>query len=166
MVAGRPPPEAGRPDPPPPEVGRPPRFPPHSKPAGCPIPHAKPTALIPHSKPAGDPSPREAEAPDCFGAEGESPRPAPADQRMDRDGAGARSRYASPPDANRGRSGLKAALPAGFPSPHLSDRGGSTCPSWQDCDIGCIFSEVPPAPTKTRSIAQHFPRKSPSPPPA
>ena len=86
--------------PPPPEVGRPPRSPPHSKPAGCPIPHAKPTALIPHSKPAGGPSPREAEAPDCFDAEGESPRPAPADQRMDRDGASARSRYASPPDAN------------------------------------------------------------------
>lgn len=139
---------------------------PHPKPAPRPPTRSRPTALIPHSKPAGDPSPREAEAPDCFGAEGESPRPAPADQRMDRDGAGARSRYASPPDANRGRSGLKAALPAGFPSPHLSDRGGSTCPSWQDCDIGCIFSEVPPAPTKTRSIAQHFPRKSPSPPPA
>ena len=50
------PPEACRPDPPP-EVGRPPRSPPHSKPAGCPIPHAKPTALIPHSKPAGGPVP-------------------------------------------------------------------------------------------------------------
>ena len=155
-----------RPDPPP-EVGRPPQSPPHSKPAGCPIPHAKPAALTPSLKADRQPRPpRETEAPDRFGAEGESPRPAPADRRMGQDGASARSRYATPPNANRGRSGLNAALPACFPSPHLSDRGGSTCPSWQHCDIGCIFSEVPPAPVKIRSIAQHFPRKSPSPPPA
>ena len=155
------------PRPPPPEAGRPPRSPPHSKPAGSPIPHVKPAALIPSLKAGLRPRPhaklkhRIASAP-----KEESSRPAPANQRMDRDGSGARSRYASPPDANRGRSGPEAALPAGFPSPHLSERGRSTCPSWQYCDIGCIFSEVPPAPAKTRSIVQHFPRKASSSPPA
>lgn len=39
---------------------------------------------------------------------------APANQRMDRDGADARSRYATPPNAMRGSSGLEAALPADF----------------------------------------------------
>ena len=161
-----------------PTRGRSPRPPTRSRPTAL-IPSLK-AGRMPHppreagrldpltqSRPAAPiPPPREAEVPDCFDAEGGivSSR---SRRSTDEPGRGGRTfpiRHTTERHAREFRT--RSSSTCSFFIPHLSDRGGSTCPSWQYCDIGCIFSEVPPAPGKIRSIAQHFPRKSPSPPPA